>query len=168
MYSLERNTRVYMKDEDAPTSPTRKSALSSGSRPSSSSPLQELQSNNRSSSAAHRGSNQALYTNGKDNCNGTTHHSQTKSLKHSQHRAVSSELGDLSAPGETKTKSQMARAFQESEEVIKKAGSKGGLQTVLTRRVVNRRTEIIKGENEKVRSVDIFFSQASVISDTLQ
>lgn len=142
MYQFERNSRVYMKGEDS-TSPTRKTNDSS-SRPSSRSPLQPL---NKSSS--HHRSSQQIHTNGKDT-NGTTHHSQTKSLKDTQQRAISSELGDLTAPGETKTKTQMARAFQESQELYKSADSKAGLQTVKTRRVLKKTTTITRGENEKV------------------
>lgn len=101
-------------------------------------------------SGSHHKSSQAIYTNGKD-CNGATqHHSTTKNLRDSQHRAISSELGDLTAPGETKTKTQMARAFQESQELYKSADSKAGLQTVKTRRVLKKTTTITKGENEKV------------------
>lgn len=143
MYQFERNSRIYMKGEGDSSSPTRKSALSS--RPSSRSPLQDL-----SKSGSHHRSSQAIHTNGKD-CNGATQHSQTKSLKDTQQRAVSSELGDLTAPGETKTKTQMARAFQESQELYKSADSKAGLQTVKTRRVLKKTTTITRGENEKVR-----------------
>lgn len=145
MYQFERNSRTYLKGEDdaACVSPTRKSALSS--RPSSRSPLQEM---NKTSS--HHRSSQAIHTNGKD-CNGATpHHSQTRTLKDTQQRAVSSELGDLTAPGETRTKTQMARAFQETQELYKSADSKSGLQTVKTRRVHKKTTTITRGENEKV------------------
>jgi hypothetical protein len=116
----------------------------SDARPSSRSPLQET------TNKSHHRSSQAIYTNGKD-CNGSTHHPTTKSLKDTQHRAISSELGDLTAPGETKTKKQMARAFQESQELYKTADSRSGLQTIKTRRVLNKKTIIRSGENEKVR-----------------
>lgn len=124
-----------MKGEDA-GSPSQKS-----SRPSSKSPMQSVSPSN------HRSSNSALH-NGKENCNGQslTH----KTLKDTKHRAISSELGDLTAPGETKTKTQMARAFQESQELYKTADSKAGLQTVKTRRVLKKTTTITRGENEKV------------------
>lgn len=149
MYQFERNSRIYMKgkDGDSATSPTRNSS----SRPSSRSPLQPI---NKSSS--HHKSNQAIHTNGKDT-NGTAHHSQTKSLKDTQQRAISSELGDLTAPGETKTKTQMARAFQESQELYKSADSKAGLQTVKTRRVLKKTTTITRGENEKVSFVNTLY-----------
>lgn len=127
MYSFERNSRVYMKGD--------------GDRPASRSPLQDTTQHHRSS--------QAIHTNGKD-CNGATHHSTTKNLKDKQHRAISSELGDLTAPGETRTKTQMARAMEESQELYKTADSKAGLQTVKTRRVFKKTTTIQKGENEKV------------------
>lgn len=93
-----------------------------------------------------------MHTNGDSHCaNGTpTHHHSTKSLKDTQQRAISSELGELTGPGETKTKTQMARAFQESQELFKSADSKAGLQTVKTRRVLKKTTTITKGENEKV------------------
>lgn len=129
------------------TSPTHNTTTSS-SRPSSRSPLQGI-----NKSSQHHRSNQAIHTNGnsKENCNGIpTQHSQTKSLKDTQHRAISSELGDLTAPGETKTKTQMARAFQESQELYKSADQKAGLQTVKTRRVLKKTTTITRGENEKV------------------
>lgn len=149
MYQFERNSRVYMKGENDATSPSRKSALSPSGRPSSRSPLQQV----NKGSPTHR-SSQAIHTNGKGNCdtNGTTHHSQTRTLKDTQQRAISSELGDLTAPGETKTKTQMARAFQESQEMYKSADSKAGLQTVKTRRVLKKTTTITRGENEKVRT----------------
>lgn len=145
MYHYEKNSRVYMKNEDP---------SGGGSRPSSRSPMQELSSNSK-----HRGSSPSHHhsrTNGKtisDDCNGIskTHHSTTKTLKDTQQRATSSELGDLTAPGETKTKTQMARAFQESQELYKTADSKAGLQTVKTRRVLKKTTTITRGENEKVR-----------------
>lgn len=146
MYQFERNSRVYMKGEGDSSSPTRKSTTLTSSRPASRSPLQELNKN-----SSHHLSSQAIHTNGKD-CNGATHHSQTKTLKDTQQRATSSELGDLTAPGETKTKTQMARAFQESQELYKSADSKAGLQTVKTRRVLKKTTTITRGENEKVRS----------------
>lgn len=137
MYQFERNSRVYMKGDGG-----KSSTLSN--RPSSRSPLQET------TNKTHYKSSQAIHTNGKD-CNGATpHHSTTKSLKDTQQRAISSELGDLTAPGETKTKTQMARAFQESQELYKSADSKAGLQTVKTRRVLKKTTTITKGENEKV------------------
>jgi len=139
-----------MKGEgDSSTSPTRKSILSS--RPSSRSPMQELNKN-----SAHHRSSQAIHTNGKD-CNGTTRHSTTKTLKDTQQRAVSSELGDLTAPGETKTKSQMARAFQESQELYKTADSKAGLQTIKTKRILKKTTTITRGENEKVSHLFQFY-----------
>lgn len=138
MYQFERNSRVYMKGDSGKSSPA-------DARPSSRSPLQET------TNKSHHRSSQAIYTNGKD-CNGATHHTPTtKSLKDTQHRAISSELGDLTAPGETKTKKQMARAFQESQELYKTADSKSGLQTVKTRRVLTKKTIIRSGENEKVR-----------------
>lgn len=141
MYQFERNSRVYMKGEGEPN------RTSSSSRPTSKSPMQ-------STSPSHRSSNQALHTpNGKENCNGTPSGGQTathKILKDTKHRAISSELGDLTAPGETKTKTQMARAFQESQELYKTADSKAGLQTVKTRRVLKKTTTITRGENEKV------------------
>lgn len=150
MYQYERNSRVYMKGEGE-RSP---SGGGGGGRPSSrgsSSALQE--SGNKP--AHHR--SQTLQSNGKQSpreLNGagtpTLHHHSTKSLKESQQRAVSSELGELTAPGETKTKTQMARAFQESQELFKSADSKAGLQTVKTRRVLKKTTTITKGENEKV------------------
>lgn len=96
-------------------------------------------------------SGQTTYTKGnssKENYN--AQHSQTKNLRSNQQRAVSSELGDLSAPGETKTKTQMARAFEESQELYKTAHEKAGLQTVKTRRVLKKTTTITRGENEKV------------------
>lgn len=139
MYKFERNSRVYMKGDDG------KSSTLSSSRPTSRSPLQDT----LNKGGSHHRSSQAIHTNGKD-CNGTTHHSTTKSLKDTQQRAISSELGDLTAPGETKTKTQMARAFQESQELYKSADSKAGLQTVKTRRVLKKTTTITKGENEKV------------------
>ena len=125
-----------MKGEDGSTG-------AAAGRPSSRSPLQDT--SNKSPTHHHY----KTMTNGKD-CNGQTHHSTTKSLKDSQHRAVSSELGNLTGPGETKTKTQMARAFQESQELYKSADSKAGLQTVKTRRVLKKTTTITKGENEKV------------------
>lgn len=152
MYSFERNSRIYMKgDGDSAgggggDSPSRRGAATLH-RPASRSPLQEL-----NKGGSHHRSSQAIHTNGKD-CNGaSTHHSQTKSLKDTQQRAISSELGDLTAPGETKTKTQMARAFQESQELYKTADSKAGLQTVKTRRVLKKTTTITRGESEKVRS----------------
>lgn len=156
MYQLERNTRVYMKGENDSSSPTRKSALSPSSRPSSRSPLQQA----NKSSPTHR-SSQAIHTNGKGGCHDVngTHHSQTKTLKDTQQRAISSELGDLTAPGETKTKTQMARAFQESQELYKSADSKAGLQTVKTRRVLKKTTTITRGENEKVRTGSSFVAE---------
>lgn len=157
MYQFERNSRVYMKGEnDSSTSPSRKSALSPSGRPSSRSPLQQVNSSGGSkSSPTHHRSSQAIHTNGKStDTNGTSnqHHSQTRTLKDTQQRAISSELGDLTAPGETKTKTQMARAFQESQELYKTADSKAGLQTVKTRRVLKKTTTITRGENEKVRA----------------
>lgn len=123
-------------------------------RPSSRSPLQD------STNKAHHRSSQAIYTNGKDS-NGTTntmtHHPTTKNLKDTQHRAISTEMGDLTAPGETKTKKQMARAFQESQELYKTADSKSGLQTVKTRRVLTKKTIIRSGENEKVSLCEDLF-----------
>lgn len=147
MYQFERNSRVYMKGEggagESSTSPTpRKSALSPSSRAASRSPLQDL-----NKTSGHHRSSHSIH-NGKDT-NGT-HHSTTKTLKDTQQRAISSELGDLTAPGETKTKTQMARAFQESQELYKSADSKAGLQTVKTRRVLKKTTTITRGENEKV------------------
>lgn len=153
MYKFERNSRVYMKgDGDSAAAPATQAKSPSGARPSSRSPMQQL---NKESS--HHRSSQAI-SNGKDssaNCSPTNgisnhHHHTTKSLKDSQQRAMSSELGDLTAPGETKTKSQMARAFQESQELYKSADSKNGLQTVKTRRVLKKTTTITRGENEKV------------------
>lgn len=147
MYQFERNSRVYMKaDGTRSKSPAGGGQSSSATlRPSSRSPLQES-----TNSKSHYKSSQAIHTNGKDcNCS-PTHHSTTKSLKDTQHRAISSELGDLTAPGETKTKTQMARDFQESQELYKSADSKAGLQTVKTRRVLKKTTTITKGENEKV------------------
>lgn len=147
MYQYERNSRILMKGENdsCAASPTRKSALSnSNNRPSSRSPLQEL---NKSSS--HHRSSQAIHSNGRDT-NGVGQQPQTKSLKDTQHRAISSELGSLTAPGETKTKTQMARAFAETQEVHKSADSKAGLQTVKTKRVLKKTTTITHGENEKV------------------
>lgn len=149
MYKFERNSRIYMGADGQPaaassTSPTQHN--SSSSRPSSRSPLQGI-----NKSSPHHRSNTAIHSNGhsqKENCNGTP--IQTKSLRDSQHRAISSELGDLTAPGETKTKTQMARAFQESQELYKSADQKAGLQTVKTRRVLKKTTTITRGENEKV------------------
>lgn len=120
---------------------------SPSNRPSSRSPLQDT-------SNSHHRSSQAIHTNGKD-CNGATHHSTTKNLKDKQHRATSSELGDLTAPGETRTKTQMARAIEESQELHKAADNKSGLQTVKTRRILKKTTIIKKGENEKV-SFEVF------------
>ena len=136
MYQFERNTRVHMKSDGKPDE-----------RPASRSPLQET------TNKSHHRSSQAIHTNGKD-CNGASapHRSTTKSLKDTQHRAISSELGDLTAPGETKTKTQMAREFREAQELYKSADSKAGLQTVKTRRVLKKTTTITKGENEKTVS----------------
>ena len=137
---------MYMKgDGDSPTP--------ASNRPSSRSPLQDTTNN------THHRSGQVIHANGKD-CNGTTHHSTTKNLKDKQHRAISSELGDLTAPGETRTKTQMARAIQESQELHKTADNKSGLQTVKTVRILNKTTIIKKGENEKVSFVaDPIFSK---------
>lgn len=151
MYQLEKNTRIYMKD-DADKSggggPPR-SALAN-SRSASRSPLQEL-----SKTGSHHKSNQAIYTNGKD-CNGSpTHHPQTKTLKNQQQRAISSEMGSLTAFGETKTKTQIAREMQETQELRKTADSKAGLQTVVTKRLLKKTTTLTKGENEKVRVVSV-------------
>lgn len=166
MYQFERNSRIYMKGGEADPENRKSSStahLNSNSRPSSKSPLQEL--NKSTNSLSHHRSNQNL-NNGHNSCaqngtmtasNPTRHHTQTKSLKDSQQRAVSSELGDLTAPGETRTKTQMARAFQESQELYKSADSKAGLQTVKTRRVLKKTTTITRGENEKVSSVANLF-----------
>lgn len=152
MYKFERNSRVYLQGEgdNDYRSPTPQTAVKSSTmhRPSSRSPLQDA-SNKHGSRYS---SSQAIHTNGKDHCNGVTHHSTTKTLKDSQQRAVSSELGSLTAPGEPKTKSQMVRAFQESQELYKAADSKAGLQTVKTCRVSKKTTTITRGDNEKVRT----------------
>lgn len=139
MYTYEKNQRIYLKGDGDSSPPP-----SGNSRPASRSPLQQL-----NKTSTHHRSNQAIHTNGKET-NGTPLRSTTKSLKDSQQRAVSSELGDLTAPGETKTKTQMARAFQEQQEIYKSADSKAGLQTVKTKRVLKKTTTITRGENEKV------------------
>lgn len=147
MYQFERNSRIYMKGEGAESGAggngQRKSALSPSSRPASRSPMQELSGGNKSPS--YHKSSQAIHNGAADG-----QHGQTKSLRDSQQRAISTELGDLTAPGETKTKTQMAREFQESQELYKSADSKAGLQTVKTRRVLKKTTTITRGENEKV------------------
>lgn len=155
MYKFERNSRIYMGQDGQPgSSSTSPSQQHTSSRPSSRSPQQGI-----IKGGPHHRSNTAIHTtttqNGlgkENNCNGgtTAQHSQTKSLRESQHRAISSELGDLTAPGETKTKTQMARAFQESQELYKSADQKAGLQTVKTRRVLKKTTTITRGENEKL------------------
>lgn len=128
----------------------RTSTLSPSGRSSASrSPMQDL-SNSRSN-LHHRSQTAIHHTNGDCTTNGTHHTTQTKDLRDTQHRAISTELGDLTAPGETKTKTQMARAFQETQELYKSADSKAGLQTVKTHRVLKKTTTITRGENEKVR-----------------
>lgn len=127
--------------------------ISSSSRPASRSPMQELSKNSshhRSQTIHHVNGHDCPPTNGKST---PTHHSQTKTLKDTQHRAISSELGELTQPGEAKTKTQMARAFEEQQELYKSADSKAGLNTVKTRRVLKKTTTITRGENEKVRLV---------------
>lgn len=135
--------------DNAPDKHTRTSTLSpSGGRQSASrSPMQDL-SNSRSS--LHHKSQQAIHQNGDCNITNGHHNSTTKDLRDSQQRATSTELGELTAPGETKTKTQMARAFQETQEMYKSADSKAGLNTIKTHRVVKKTTTITRGENEKV------------------
>lgn len=73
------------------------------------------------------------------------HKQQSHHHHHHQHHHHSHQRHD-----ETKTKTQMARAFQESKELYKTADTKAGLQTVKHRRVFKKTTTITKGENEKV------------------
>jgi len=154
MYQYERNSRVYMKGDGdrsagaiSPSSHSRPASRSSGVLQDSS----NTKSHHRSQTLTNGHKSPSRQSAGVD-CNGSTptHHHSTKSLKDSQQRAVSTELGELTGPGETKTKTQMARAFQESQELFKTADSKAGLQTVKTRRVLKKTTTITKGENEKV------------------
>lgn len=126
----------------------------SGGRTTSRSPMQDL-ANSRSSS--HHKSQQAIHhtTNGdhQSTTNGTSHHKhkpQTKLLRDSQQRAISTELGELRAPGETKTSTEMAREIVQTEENYKSADSKAGLNTVITKRILKTNTTITRGENEKV------------------
>lgn len=147
MYNFEKNSRVFMKGDGDP-----EKRSFSGRQSSHRSPLREAnqnESHHRSQNLRYTNANEFnLTTNGKRI---PTYHSQTKPLRDTRHRAVSSELGELTAPGEHKTKTQMARSFQESQELYKSADSKAGLQTVKTRRVLKKTTTITRGENEKVR-----------------
>lgn len=59
------------------------------------------------------------------------------------------EVVSIAGTGEIKTKTQMARAYEEEQELRKSAEDRAGLKTIKTSRVLKKTTTITKGENEK-------------------
>lgn len=148
MYSFERGSRLYMR----------------GVREETNSPHSAIESVAPQNSSNHATSSERL-----SRKNRTQTHSTTENARH---KAEYRHVDDLQSPDSieddrvARTKTQMAQAFQESQELYRTAQERAGLKTVKTRRIVKKTTTITRGENEKMvcSIIHVFRYTSSILS----
>lgn len=151
MYSYERDSRLHMKGnyEITSSSPTRSGRIERIESPIAN--RQSITNNSMSSDRLNQSSrshNRTVLQERLPN-NGHYHHSNDVT-----HQTASHELDHLDSDDvKYHTKTQMAQASEQSQELYRSSQDRGGLKTVKTRRIVKKTTTITRGENEKLVSL---------------